>query len=666
MNFARSSYASAEGTAITIINANDGGISFDYLYDGQNVTLADGESYTRQPFFADNNQNIFQTLEVGYTLTVECVDSSGAVVEDNLVDGNNLVTVFLPDGEHITCTFTNTDTSSSFTVLTSSDTDETFTYSYSRETDDILQADGEQFSRSQLGPGNYDVFQTVPAGYVLDMTCTGAATPATVFGNGVRIILGVSEDVVCMFDNDYVGSNITLNNAINGGDATEIVFADVSFSNMPADNGGTGFILADGEAIVVEDKLPGQSTIFASIPEGYAADLGCTGSVSNTIGTNSIQLNLMPEETITCNSTFNYVAGSVTINNVATPVSDEPFSYATSFGNLEINSNENFVDAIVMPGNEVFIFQTQKEGYDLSISCNGANVTTSGNGAFITLENNEDVVCDFVNTDENASGGGENLLTNGDFELGRDGSWREQSTWGFDLVVHESAYGGTVPPQSGEHLAWLGGARWEKSYISQEVTLPEGENAVVNFSYWIESRDWCGYDWGVVYIFDGSNFYRVWSQTLCRGSETDGWADAEIDISSFAGQTVRVLFNARNDGWYRSSMYVDDVSVMTVAGGRSASSGEEPKNVGSGDAEEVMNNDVEAITESVVKPERDENNRDYQDDIISAKAVSGTTAVALSSANAESTGSSVAIIATLLSTIVGATAVVVSNRRREM
>ena len=702
-NFAGGSEAAELGT-LTLINSNGDGTAFVYNVNGPvtpsgQITVTDG---TSQELVSTVNfgvqVSIFQVAQTGYDLAITCVDGNGndlSQEDPNAPDfhnfaaiGSNGMSIKVRPDDELVCTFTNTNIAGSIKVIADNlnpELGDVFSFNGTNilSSTFTLENGGEYF-QSPVNPGNYTIRQTILDGYVIDVECVGGdATILTNFvsENGATMHVDAGEDIVCTFTNDYVGANITINNVIAGGDATEINYADVSFSNIPLGNGTTGFTLADGESLTVSDKRPGTSTIFAPAIPGYVIDFDCTTTLGSTItlGDRSIAMDIVAEDQIVCTNTYNYVAGTITIKNITTsagvPIANVlPFTYTTSFGNLSVDSNDEYVEPIVMPNQEKFIFQPLQDGYDLTISCTGTAdpdaIRVSGNGAFITLADNEDVVCEYVNVDSNpVPPTPVNLLTNSDFELGRDGTWREQSTWGFDLVVHESAYGGTVPPQSGEHLAWLGGANWENSYISQEFTLPAGENATVGFSYWVESRDWCGYDWGAVYIYDGSSFYRIWTQPLCLGAETNGWADAEIELGSeFAGQTVRVLFKAKNDSVYHSSMYVDDVEVSSEAGRAAISINPiDVRSVDSDNEEEITDNDLDAIANGVDKPEREENNRDYEDHVINDKAPEGTTAVALSSANVQDGGtSSVMLILSLVATILVATATLVSARRRAM
>ena len=56
-----------------------------------------------------------------------------------------------------------------------------------------------------------------------------------------------------------------------------------------------------------------------------------------------------------------------------------------------------------------------------------------------------------------------------------------------------------VAAHSGLWITWLGGLSQEVSFIRQKVTLPR-QTAVLQFWYWISSRDDCGFDFGGVLV----------------------------------------------------------------------------------------------------------------------------------------------------------------------
>ncbi len=46
-----------------------------------------------------------------------------------------------------------------------------------------------------------------------------------------------------------------------------------------------------------------------------------------------------------------------------------------------------------------------------------------------------------------------------------------------------------------------------------------------------------------------------------RGSDGDGWIEESVDLSRFAGRTVKVAFLAKTDEARPTTFYVDDVEL---------------------------------------------------------------------------------------------------------
>jgi hypothetical protein len=61
-------------------------------------------------------------------------------------------------------------------------------------------------------------------------------------------------------------------------------------------------------------------------------------------------------------------------------------------------------------------------------------------------------------------------ILNGNFELGRDGSWTEYSSNDFELILNKD-YLYAPPPHSGSWEAWLGGVDGELSKLSQPIVI---------------------------------------------------------------------------------------------------------------------------------------------------------------------------------------------------
>jgi hypothetical protein len=145
-------------------------------------------------------------------------------------------------------------------------------------------------------------------------------------------------------------------------------------------------------------------------------------------------------------------------------------------------------------------------------------------------------------------------ICNGDFEQGRT-CWLEVSTNGFNLVTNN--FEGIINAHSGSWGAWLGGYYYETSAIYQQITVPTGSPRL-SYWYWIGSTDFCGYDVGGVVI----NEDAVDGYWLCSSTNTGGWVQRTIDLSTYAGQSVTLYFLADTDGTFNSSLFIDDVQIQ--------------------------------------------------------------------------------------------------------
>jgi hypothetical protein len=152
-------------------------------------------------------------------------------------------------------------------------------------------------------------------------------------------------------------------------------------------------------------------------------------------------------------------------------------------------------------------------------------------------------------------------LRNGDFESGRDGTWTESSSNGYTLVM-SSVEGLEIPPHSGSWAAWLGGADFEISILSQKIKVPDTAQTL-SFWYWIGSEDLCGYDTAGVFL--GTQNLKGYD--LCSNHNTSGWAQDTVNLSGYRGQTLELTFKVVTDEMYNSNFFVDDVAISTTTGG---------------------------------------------------------------------------------------------------
>jgi predicted secreted protein len=150
-------------------------------------------------------------------------------------------------------------------------------------------------------------------------------------------------------------------------------------------------------------------------------------------------------------------------------------------------------------------------------------------------------------------------ISNSGFESGRDGSWSESSSNGYQLIVPSSTLPDGMLPHSGDWAVWLGGAPSETSILSQEVYVPPTATTL-DYWYWIGSADVCNDDYASVYF--GSLALRIYN--LCTSTNTGGWTYGQINITGWRNQTVDLRFVAELDGDdNNSNFFLDDVSFST-------------------------------------------------------------------------------------------------------
>jgi secreted trypsin-like serine protease len=159
---------------------------------------------------------------------------------------------------------------------------------------------------------------------------------------------------------------------------------------------------------------------------------------------------------------------------------------------------------------------------------------------------------------------GVSSLRNGDFEQGADGTWTEKSVnFGNtgSLITHRNGIQ-SVTPRSGNYLAWLGGEDDEVSQLWQTVTIP-ASNPTLHFYIQSFSNDSCGYDSLKLLINDKV----ASSRDLCTSTNTTAWTQVEVNLNSWVGQTVKLEWRVTTDGFLPSSLFVDDVSLLSTNSG---------------------------------------------------------------------------------------------------
>ena len=156
-----------------------------------------------------------------------------------------------------------------------------------------------------------------------------------------------------------------------------------------------------------------------------------------------------------------------------------------------------------------------------------------------------------------------NLLKNPGFESGAV-NWTQSSTKGYALICTATSCGASpATAHSGSYFSWLAGANSEASQISQVVALPAGQKTTLSFWNRIISTDTCGYDYGYVRVVANGVTTNVKTFNLCTSTQTSSWVKTTVDLSSYAGQTVTLVFRATADSTQISSFFVDDANLVS-------------------------------------------------------------------------------------------------------
>jgi hypothetical protein len=157
---------------------------------------------------------------------------------------------------------------------------------------------------------------------------------------------------------------------------------------------------------------------------------------------------------------------------------------------------------------------------------------------------------------------GSQLLPNGDFEQGQT-VWTEFSQNGWDIILRTDDPDTPPPfePHSGDWQAWLGGDFDEISYIEQQVAVPASASDLT-YWHWIDSEDLCDFDIATV----TANGSTVEEYSLCEDDNTLGWVLRQVNIASYAGQTVTLRFHVDTDDTWNSNLFIDDVSFEVADG----------------------------------------------------------------------------------------------------
>ena len=154
------------------------------------------------------------------------------------------------------------------------------------------------------------------------------------------------------------------------------------------------------------------------------------------------------------------------------------------------------------------------------------------------------------------SNGVQQLFQNTGFETGNLNFWTAGGVY--------LPFATTAQHNTGNYSAQLGSSTTTQngdSFIYQDAAIPSTSiGASLNFSYKGFCSDTVANDWQEVQIQNTSGVVLAQAMKVCSNAQT--WTNVYFNLLPYKGQTVRVVFNAHQNGdANRTYMYVDNVTV---------------------------------------------------------------------------------------------------------
>jgi hypothetical protein len=162
-------------------------------------------------------------------------------------------------------------------------------------------------------------------------------------------------------------------------------------------------------------------------------------------------------------------------------------------------------------------------------------------------------------------------VPNGDFESGPV-IWQAASTANpSDSLIYQS--GGSpfplsIKPRSGSWVAWMGGypaGVAEDARLSQDVMVQAGQTTLVFYQIVFGGEDNCASDYVRVLV---NNVEVTGSRVgVCNAPSYGPWVRRSLNLSAYAGQTVKITFNFHADASTdtpASSVFIDDVGFSAT------------------------------------------------------------------------------------------------------
>jgi hypothetical protein len=161
------------------------------------------------------------------------------------------------------------------------------------------------------------------------------------------------------------------------------------------------------------------------------------------------------------------------------------------------------------------------------------------------------------------------LIRNDGFETGHfTGGWVIDNANPSPIVSNALSHNGTYAAFAGGNLplqfCGFGNEPSGDSSFYQEFG-PVPANATLSFWHWDCTTDAIDFDWQDAYITDSTG--NILQTIFHQSGNCQSWVNQTVDLTSYAGQTIRVKFLVHEDGFGAlTGMFVDDVQLTLPCG----------------------------------------------------------------------------------------------------
>ena len=257
---------------------------------------------------------VVQTVPAGWVLTG--LGCTGDVDMGSTLDTGTATAIIDVDlGEGVVCTFTNTKLNTiEIEKQTLPDGSlEVFSFTEDIDEEGFDLTDGQTQTFNGVADGTYDVSETVPAGWDVDISCVDPSGGTSTLGASATIDVAGGETVTCTFTNTQRGNIVIDKVTVPPGDPTSFEFERLFPMRGEGDakgpsRGGTIFFLADADPPNDSGPLePGSYEVIETVPAGWdLTDITCvdpSGGTETDPDSGGAFIDLAPGETVTCTYT---------------------------------------------------------------------------------------------------------------------------------------------------------------------------------------------------------------------------------------------------------------------------------------------------------------------------------------------------------------------------